>query len=171
MTIGAAQRRDGSKTLVQEPDTWWMQKVYTCATAMRASIKEVQFRWNATQVTGNHLKALTIADVSDKVYPDKESMPLWGVETPVFELQDVPQLWGLISPERDNSVNLSTIRAPQLCLPGYGGSGVLSATTPGHENLPGNDGFADIMAGIYQLNGGDWADYSGGTNMAMYARW
>lgn len=168
MMFGAAQRQDGSQTLVMEPDTWWTQKVYTCATGMKASIKEVRFRWNATQVTGNTLKALTIANVSDKIYPDKDSMPLWGIESPKdYELQDLPQLWGLISPELEKSVNLSTVRAPQLYLPGYGGSGILSAAVSGHENLPGHDGLADILSGIFQFNSGDWADYTGSTNMAV----
>lgn len=168
MMFGAAQRQDGSQTLVMEPDTWWTQKVYTCATGMKASIKEVRFRWNATQVTGNTLKALTIANVSDKIYPDKDSMPLWGIESPEeFELQDLPQLWGLISPELEKSVNLSTIRAPQLYLPGYGGSGILSAAVSGHENLPAHDGLANILSGIFQFNSGDWADYTGSTNMAV----
>ncbi|EXJ74703.1 uncharacterized protein A1O5_01397 [Cladophialophora psammophila CBS 110553] len=170
LVFGAAQRRDGTITLVQEPETWWTQKVYSCATAMKASIKEVRFRYNATQTTGNTLKALSIVNVSDTSYPDKESMPLWGVESPGYTMNDIHQLWGLISPELEHSVNLSTVRAPQLYLPGYGGLGVLS-TVPGYENLPGADGPADALAGVYQSGGDDWADYSGDTNMAMYARW
>ncbi|ETI21274.1 hypothetical protein G647_07619 [Cladophialophora carrionii CBS 160.54] len=172
MIYGAAQRRDGSKSLVLEPETWWTQKVYTCATAMKATIKEVRFRWNTTSLTGNTLKSLTVVNVSDKAYPDKESMPLWGVETPGYELQDVSQLWGLIAPDLANSVNLSTIRAPHLYIPGYGGSGILSAAVATKDNLPAHEGLASIMGGIFQTSSnGDYADYSGGTNMAMYKRW
>ncbi|KIW33695.1 uncharacterized protein PV07_00523 [Cladophialophora immunda] len=171
MVFGAAKRRDGTITLVQEPETWWTQKIYSCATAMKASIKEVRFRYNATQQTGNDLKALSIVNVSDKSYSDKEAMPLWGIESPEgYEMSNLPQLWGLISPELEHSVNLSTIRAPQLYLPGYGGSGILS-TVPGFENLPGSDGPADTLAGVYQYTSDDSADYTGTTNMAMYARW
>ncbi|KIW86078.1 hypothetical protein Z517_01472 [Fonsecaea pedrosoi CBS 271.37] len=170
MVFGAAKRRDGTITLVQEPETWWTQKVYSCATATKASIKQVRFRYNATKETGNTLKALSIVNVSDKSYPDKESMPLWGIESPGYEMSDVPQLWGLISPELEHSVNLSTIRAPQLYLPGYGGKGLLS-TVSGYENLPGSDGPSDALSGVYQYNSGGWADYTGDTNMAMYARW
>jgi hypothetical protein len=172
MIFGAARRKDGSDSLVLEPETWWTQDVYTCATAMKASIKEVRFRWNATSVTGNTLKALTIANVSDKAYADKDSMPLWGVETLGYELQDVSQLWGLIAPELAHSVNLSTVRAPQLYMPGYGGSGILSAAVATKDNLPGHEGLASVMSGIFQSDSsGDYADYSGGTNMAMYKRW
>ena len=171
MIFGAAQRRDGSKTLVMEPETWWTQKVYTCATAMKASIKEVRFRWNATEVTGNTLKALTVVSISEKAYASQESMPLWGVETVDFELQDLYQLWGLVSPELETSVNLSTIRAPHLYLPGYGGSGLLTASSPSYENLPASHGFADVLSAVYELSSGEWTDYSGGTNIAMYARW
>jgi hypothetical protein len=173
MIMGAAQRRDGSKSLVMEPDTWWTQKVYTCASTMKASVKEVRFRWNTTQVTGNTLKALTISNVSDKSYPDQKSMPLWGVETPGMEIGDVPQLWGLISPDLENSVNLSTVRAPHLYLPGYGGSGVLSAVVPGGDNFPAKQGMDNVMSGVYvdSILTSDWTDYSGGNNMAMFKRW
>ncbi|OAP63010.1 hypothetical protein AYL99_02237 [Fonsecaea erecta] len=170
MVFGAAKRRDGTITLVQEPETWWTQKIYSCATAMKASIKEVRFRYNATQETGNNLNALSIVNVSDKSYPDKEAMPLWGIESPGYKMNNLPQLWGLISPDLEHSVNLSTIRAPQLYLPGYGGQGTLT-TVPGFENLPGADGPGDALAGVYEYNNGNSADYTGDTNMAMYARW
>ena len=115
---------------------------------------------------------MTVANVSDKAYSDEELTPRWGVETPGFELQDVPQFWGLIAPKLENAVNLSTVRAPQLYLPGYGGSGVLSAAIPTQENLPAHDGLVNVMAGIFDpLSSDDHADYSGGTNMAMYQRW
>ncbi|EXJ94562.1 hypothetical protein A1O1_02958 [Capronia coronata CBS 617.96] len=171
MIFGAARRKDGSKSLVFEPETWWTQSVYSCASAMKASIKEVRFRYNATGLTGNTLKALTVVNVTDKPYSDNKSMPLWGVESPDMELADVPQLWGLISPELESSVNLSTIRAPHLYLPGYGG--LLSGSSPGQENLPAADGLTDVLAGVYQdtLGAGDMADYTGTTNMAMYATW
>ncbi|KAJ4539556.1 hypothetical protein HRR80_007249 [Exophiala dermatitidis] len=171
LVFGAARRLDGSKSLVLEPDTWWTQPVYSCASAMKASIKQVRFRYNATELTGDTLKALTVTNVTDKMYPDQKSMPLWGVESPALELADVPQLWGLISPEREDSVNLSTIRSPRLYLPGF--AGVLTGTSPGQENLPAADGLTDVLAGVYQGSSstGDMADYTGTANMAMYARW
>ncbi|KAL2402668.1 hypothetical protein ABEF93_003030 [Exophiala dermatitidis] len=171
LVFGAARRLDGSKSLVLEPDTWWTQPVYSCASAMKASIKQVHFRYNATELTGDTLKALTVTNVTDKMYPDQKSMPLWGVESPALELADVPQLWGLILPEREDSVNLSTIRSPRLYLPGF--AGVLTGTSPGQENLPAADGLTDVLAGVYQGSSstGDMADYTGTANMAMYARW
>ncbi|KAJ9602902.1 hypothetical protein H2200_012682 [Cladophialophora chaetospira] len=172
MIMGAAQRKDGSKSMLLEPDTWWTQKVYTCASVMKSSVKEVQFQWNVTSTTGNTLKALTIANVSDKSYPSTESMPLWGVESPPgYELADLSQLWGLVAPELKDSVNLSTIQAPHLYLPGFGGSGLLSAAVAS-QNLPAHEGLVNVMGGIYQsYSNGDYADYSGSTNMAMYRRW
>ncbi len=169
--IWAAQRKDGSRTLVLEPDTWWTQKVYSCATAIKATIKEVRFRWNATSATGNTLNALTIANVSDKSYPSNESMPLWGVETPGYKLEDISQLWGLIAPELKHSANLSTSHAPHLYLPGFSGSGMLSSGVHS-DNIPASIGLANVMAGMFETySNGDWADYSGSSNMAMYKRW
>jgi len=171
LLFGAAQRRDGVDSLVFEPGTWWTQPVYACAMATKASIKSVHFRYNATESTGHTLKALRVMNVTEKVYTDNASMPLWGVETVDFYLNDILQLWGLISPELENSVNLSTIRAPQLYLPGYGG--VLGTSLPGYENIPGTSGPTDVLEGIW---GTSWStsgitDYTGETNMAMFVRW
>lgn len=168
LIFGAAQRKDGSQSLVFEPESWWTQPVYSCATTSKASIKETVFRHNVTEVSGNTLKALSVVSVNEKIYPDNQSMPLWGVESPPgWNLSDISQLWGLISPDMENSANLSTIRAPHLYLPGFGG--FFSTGIPGSSNFPAGDGITDLLAGIYvnpySTNG--LPDYTGSSNMAM----
>jgi hypothetical protein len=168
MIFGAAQRKDGSKSLVFEPESWWTQSVYSCATTSKASIKETVFRYNVTEMTGNTLKALSVVSVNEKNYSDNQSMPLWGVESPPgWNLSDISQLWGLISPDKENSVNLSTVRAPHLYLPGYGG--FFSVGIPGSSNLPAGDGLADLLAGLYEnpYSSSGLPDYTGEANMAM----
>jgi hypothetical protein len=54
--------------------------MYTCASSTKATIKDVHFRFNASN--GNGLKRLQVLNVSDKFYPNYSSMPLWGVESP-----------------------------------------------------------------------------------------
>jgi hypothetical protein len=139
LVFGAARRRDGAETLVFEPGSWYVQDIYSCASATRASIKTVDFRYNATMETGHTLEALTVVDVKPKNYSSKEEMPLWGVEDVDFTLADLTQFWGLIDPELEKSVNLSTMRREYLHLPGY--EGLLStATLAGWQNVPGTTG-------------------------------
>ena len=168
LIFGAAQRKDGSKGLIFEPDTWWRQPVYTCATTAKASIKETVFRFNVTEQSGNTLKALSVVSVNEKTYSDNQSMPLWGVESPPgWNLSDIGQLWGLVSSEMEHSVNLSTIRAPHLYLPGFGG--FFSTGIPGSNNLPAGDGITNLLAGIYvnSYSTTGLPDYTGSSNMAM----
>ena len=171
LLFGAARRRDGSKSLVMEPLTWWTQSVYSCATTAKASIKQTKFRYNVTTDTGNTLRGLSVVDVQDITYADNASMPLWGVESPTnYTLANLNQLWGLISPDLEKSVNLSTIRAPHLYLPGYGG--LLTTAVAGSSNLPAANGLDDVLSGIYQpLGSPGLADYTGSSNMALYAKW
>lgn len=172
LIFGAARRIDGDKSLVLEPLTWWTQSVYSCATTAKASIKQTRFRYNATGAGSDNLGALTVVDVTDKVYTDNASMPLWGVESPRnMTLGEVSQLWGLVSADLENSANVSTIRAPHLYLPGYGG--YLSMLTPEASNIPAATGFSNVLSGIWQtpLGVDGLVDYTGNSNMAMYARW
>lgn len=168
MIFGAARRIDGSQSLIFEPETWWTQSIYTCASTAKASIKETIFRHNITQEVGNTLKALTVVGVNEKNYTNKESMPLWGVETPPeFNLTDISQLWGLISPELEKSVNLSTLRAPQLYIPG--GEGFFTTAAPAANSLPAASALMDILAGVYATTfaSSGMPDFSGSANMAM----
>lgn len=168
LIFGAAHRKDGSKSLIFEPDSWWTQSVYSCASTVKASIKETAFSHNITERTGNTLQALSVVGVTEKNYTDNQSMPLWGVETlPNWNLSDIGQLWGLISPEKENSVNLSTLRAPHLYLPGYGG--FFSVGIPDANNLPAGDGITDLLTGLYASPAlsNDLPDFSGSANMPL----
>lgn len=135
LVFGAARRRDGTETLIFEPGKWYVQPLYSCASATKATIKTVDFRYNATQETGHTLKALTVLNMAPKSYKDKAFMPLWGVETADYDLSGMSQYWGIIDPRQEYAVNLSTVRSPHLYLPGY--SGFLSSSPRGIDNVPG----------------------------------
>ena len=53
----------------------WAQQLYTCASAIKASVKTVTFASNGTE----SLEALSVVDVNPKNYND-EKLPLWGIE-------------------------------------------------------------------------------------------
>lgn len=154
MIFRAARRRDGSESIVLEPETWFTQPVYSCASsATKAGIKEVRFRYNATLSTGRNRKALLVVNMNARTNPGKESMPLRGIQSLELELEDLPQPWGT------HLIGAGEFGQP-LYLPRNAGSGLLT-TAPGGENLLASNGMKDLLGGgIYQYNFGDFADYT-----------
>jgi hypothetical protein len=51
MIMGAPHLVDGSDTLVLDPEMHWVQKLLTCSSATRASIKAVDFQANGTALS------------------------------------------------------------------------------------------------------------------------
>lgn len=120
LVLGAARRTDGEETLIFEGGDVYQRPIYSCASTTRASIKTVNFKFNAT--AGDSLKALTIQNITDKTYSANDGPnppPLWAIETPDFYLSEIQQLWGLIDEAHKDAVNITAIRAPHLHLPGY----------------------------------------------------
>jgi hypothetical protein len=172
LVYGVAKRKDGVDSLIFEPGTWWSQPIYTCASANKALIKTVQFKYNTT--LGEGLKGLQVVDIANKVYSNNSEKPLWGVENPQMTLSDISPLWGLISSDLEHSVNLSTVRSERLYLPGYT---LLSESTdvPGYQFVPGTDGPSASLSSTYDVSGSNSdsgvADYSGTFNQAMLSKW
>jgi hypothetical protein len=176
------QRQDpGQSGLVFEQGSTWSQKIYSCATAVKATIKRVSFVYNGTD---NTLSSLGIIDIKDKTYDqsNSSSMPLWGVENTgnKYKNSDLSLIWGLVSDEYENNVNVSTVRQPSLYLPGWIEPSSVSFggfQVQGFENLPGTDFSIDALQTSYCVTGGSSSscgsgiDYSGETNMAMWVKW
>jgi hypothetical protein len=170
MVFGAARRRDGSDSLIFAPGTQWTVPLYSCATATKAVVKEVNFQYNGTQ----GLKSLNIISVTEKAYASDDDKPLWGVENTSLMLGDASALWGLVSPDYQGRSDLSTVRSSQLWLPGYTGLS-FGVFTFGYQNLPGVEFHTDAIGGAYVTGSGsgteNLVDYSGKSNLAMYAKW
>ena len=113
LVYGAARRANGDASLVFEPNSEWTVPIHSCATAVRATVKTVEFYINGT--TFNDLKVNSIAT---KQYPNNDSMPLWGVETSGMRLGDATPLWGMIDPALATK-NVTAKRAERLYLPGH----------------------------------------------------
>ena len=173
----APQRQDAGDPLTFDSGSRWSQKLYTCATAVKASIKTVSFNYNGTE---NLLKSLVITNITEKSYNDESTMPLWGVENTGNSYYEnaISLIWGLVSSEYESNPNVSTVRQPSLYLPGYDGdsSTTDTANTLGFENLPGSDFYVGAMYPAYSVGGYSSSlepsvDYSGNVNMAMWALW
>jgi hypothetical protein len=177
LMTGVPQRQNEGSPLLFDTGSVWSQKIFSCATAVRATIKTVTFGYNGT---GASLSNLAVTDIQDKVYPDESAMPLWGVENTgeAVLMQDANLIWGLVSPEYENNPNVSTVRQASLYLPGYVGlNTVITAGSFGDfENLPGSDFAPGALAAAYCIssNGADCSsatDYSGAHDLAMFVRW
>jgi hypothetical protein len=193
LLYGAPNRTDGASSLLPVPGSPWSTPIYSCATAIKASIRTVTFSYN-----GTGLAALNITSAVPKTYPNGSSLPLWGVETLP---QDIPfttsqPLWGLLGtansslPHLSSDLdNISTIAQPSLYLPGFmdlfyllEGTGVVSLQDS-TQNLPGADFYPKSLQtainvaanpfaeGPNYLGGAGGADYSAYTSLALFAKW
>ncbi|KAL1976249.1 hypothetical protein VTN31DRAFT_2531 [Thermomyces dupontii] len=167
MVYGAPSRTDSnSSSIVFEPGSHWSVPMYSCIITAKATIKRVTFQFNGT----DDLSGLKVAEINNKVYPDEESKPLWGVERSDKKLADVNLLWGLISSPDQGNISLHTLRHESLYLPGYE-IGHPFSTSGGTENLPGADFYIKGITSVLSRRGLDFPDYTGQMNLAMYRRW
>lgn len=172
------KRQDPGTPLLFETGSQWSQKLYTCATAVKATIKTASFNYNGTD---GFFPNLAITNIQDKVYPDEGSMPLWGVENTgnKYYMQDLNLIWGLVSPKYENDVNVSTVRQPSLYLPGWVNpddvASIGGESLEDFENLPGSDFAVGALETSYCVSDSAFScpgiDYSGNTNITMWARW
>lgn len=173
MLYGAPVRQDGSESLIFEPGSKWSIPLYTCASSSRAVIKTVNFRFNGT----NGLQSLTVLNITNKVYANESAIPLWGVENTGLEISDAPPVWGLIDSKYSSNPGISTIRKESLWLPGTFNGLTSSECNPvaTYQYLPGVSFFMDALTCAFGVSSTststDVTDYSGQTNLAMYARW
>ncbi|GES63394.1 hypothetical protein ATEIFO6365_0007008100 [Aspergillus terreus] len=186
LVYGAASRTDGGSDLVVDPGSKWSMPLYTCATAVKAAVKTVTFRYN-----GTGLHALTVQSIHDKQYGAATAPPpLWGVESIHDQTMSTARpTWGILGPSNAttdaattallSTFNLTTVARDQLYLPGY-----IDATSPLRgrdpvpvlegQNLPGVDFYTQILLralSVHQQPSTPYGDYSGFTSMALYTRW
>src|SRR5262249_47533100 len=118
---GAAVPKDAgtNSPLIVSPGSEWTVPVHSCASAVKALVKTVKFRFNGTT-----LDDLVIVSAEPKAYTNPQDMPLWAVEDLGNRtIQDGKPFWGLLGPSSSPAVdypsNLSTISRESLYLPGY----------------------------------------------------
>ncbi|RDW63674.1 hypothetical protein BP6252_11219 [Coleophoma cylindrospora] len=173
MMRGVPQRQSPGSRLVFENGSSWSQPIYSCASAVKATIKTVSLSYNDTK---DSFASLTVLEAQDKVYADESSMPLWGVENTgnAYYMQDMNLIWGLVSSAYETNPNVSTVRQPSLYLPGWiGGWSSLGMSSTSYENLPASDFSIGALASAYDVGTSNvgQSDYSGQTNMAMWSKW
>ncbi|KAL2062708.1 hypothetical protein VTL71DRAFT_5780 [Oculimacula yallundae] len=168
---GIPQRQDEGPEMTFDSNSRWSQPIYSCASAVKATVKTVLFTYNGT----SGLQSLNITSLKDKEYPNEESKPLWGVEDTGnrYYQNDMKLIWGLVSDQYANNQNVSVVRQNSLYLPGYQGGFGASTLQFSYQNLPASEFYQSAMDASYDVGGSSSApiDYSGSNNMAMWARW
>ncbi|KFY21955.1 hypothetical protein V493_06962 [Pseudogymnoascus sp. VKM F-4281 (FW-2241)] len=166
MIMGSPYLTDGSNSLILEPVTNWTQTIITCASSTRASIKTVEFTTN-----GTNLEDVQVLQVSDKIYADEASMPLWAIERSNLSIKTYTPLWGLIDNKYENSELYQTRRKQHLWLPAGQASG--SSMTSIYDSTPAGAHLLALSA-AYDIGISSspfLPDYSGTEDFGLYVRW
>ena len=147
--------------------------LYVCATGVRASVKTVDFRYNGT---GGELSNLNVLQIKDKIYPDKQSQPLWAAEHSHDRVMRFDPLWGIVDNRYETmgyKDGFYTLRAEKLWL----------ATSPyltlnfgefdSSDSLAGASGFNRRLGNLYNSGLSDLGgpDYSGKNDYTMLERY
>ncbi|KAL4865301.1 hypothetical protein BDV12DRAFT_200244 [Aspergillus spectabilis] len=144
LMFGAARRTDNTDSAIFINGTRWSVPLLTCATVIKASIKSVK---PETKGPGQH--NASVSRISDKVYDNTSSAPLWGVDDLNYNLSDARPIWGLVSPSYENHPSISTLRRPHLYLPGYTLGEITSPV-----NLPGTTFHSVALNRAYDIGSG-----------------
>lgn len=114
--FAAPSRVDGGEPLFEEPGSRWKMPVYTCAGAVKASVKSVSFATNGTV----SLESLSVRDVKEKQYKSPTDHPLWATEDwwfPGYEGAYAAPLWGIVNDSYEGTPGYNFTRAPSYYLP------------------------------------------------------
>ncbi|KAK4243464.1 hypothetical protein C7999DRAFT_36207 [Corynascus novoguineensis] len=188
---GPPRRVDGGPQGIFEQGSKWTMPLYSCATAVRATIKTVHFSTDkgsdpATQFQTNQgLLSFRVTNITAKHYPNPEAYPLWGVEDTGRSLRELTPLWGLVSPayRAAQFPNISFVQQPSLYLVGLGNHIRYKPTLPklsisfgNRQNLPGAEFPFAVANTLYDVSEGisdsSWPfDLIGRADMAVFTRW
>ncbi|KAL2136976.1 hypothetical protein VTI74DRAFT_11158 [Chaetomium olivicolor] len=192
LVSGPPRRVDGGPQGIFELGSKWTTSLYSCATAVRATIKTVEFTTDpgtsrATKPPSGSNRGiaslLRVNNITAKFYPSPESYPVWGVEDTGLLLRDIRPIWGLISPAYPAAhfPNISTVKQPSLYLIGLGSGDGFTAPhftadadfARATHNLPGADFPFAAANTIYSgITEDDWPfDLLGRADMAVFTRW
>jgi hypothetical protein len=143
------------------------KNVYICATAYKASIKTVDFRYNGT---GGDFTNLEILNIAPKTYANNASKPLWAVEHSFEKIMRFDPLWGLVNNSYETTLGFHTLRSESLWLPtspsmtgGFGES-------EGYDALAATGGFLKRLANLYK-GSLSARDYTGEMEFTLSERW
>jgi len=175
---GPPRPLSGGSPLVFAPGSKWTSSLFTCASAVKATIKTVSFQLNGNSDLSN----LSATSITPKSYPSTAAMPYWGVEVSGMALDQIQPLWGLLSSSyaKANYPNVSVVQKPELYLTGAAGTAAPvtfgSQSFSSFDNVPASDFWFLAMNTLYTRVGnsllpGILPDYMAASSLAALARW
>lgn len=168
---GAAIRLDEGSSVLFDAGSRWRVPLYTCATAVKATIRTTSFLLNGT----SGLSSLSVVSTRPKEYPTNESLPVWAVEESGRIASQFTPIWGLIGPDYEKYPNMSVVKKDSLYIPGYVGFETAQLGNFMSGNLPGSDFPPRALVSTYSDLEGSVSSsrttYSGFANLPLYVRW
>ncbi|KAG0637149.1 hypothetical protein HOY80DRAFT_908249, partial [Tuber brumale] len=110
--FGMAKRADRGEARIYDAGANWSMPIYTCATAIKASMKVVTLTMNGTHTLEN----LRVDKVVPKNYSSISVMPVWAVENSGMMINEVFPFWGIVDPKYKDVPNATTIQREHLWL-------------------------------------------------------
>ncbi|PWW80217.1 hypothetical protein C7212DRAFT_349664 [Tuber magnatum] len=161
--FGTAKRADGGDPgRIYDIGSSWSMPIYTCATAIKASVKVVTSTMNGTE----HTPSRTFASIkSFQSTTPRHRQCRYGPWRTRMEIRDVEPFWGIVDPKYKDAPHLWTIEREHLWLP---------STYAGIFSLRSFDslGLLDIPSGALSALGTSlFDDYSGERNLALMSKW
>lgn len=146
------------------------KSIYVCATAYRASVKTVNFRYNGT---GGDLSNLEVTSIAPKVYPNDALQPLWAVEHSSNRPMRFDPLWGIVNTSFENTDGFTTKRSDSLWLPASRSLITSFGETVGFDALAATGGFLKRLSSLYKPPPSlrEERDYSGKLEFGLAERW
>jgi hypothetical protein len=120
LLLGAGSKLDKNDSTARDaqqfqidPGSNWTHPLFSCVTAIKASIKRVTFEINDTASISN----LVVKHIEDKKYGPSNPPPVWAVEETDRELNSVSPFRGIVKDDYVDAPGVQTIRQPHLYLP------------------------------------------------------
>ena len=151
-----------------DPGSQWSSPLYSCASILKASVKEVMFTINNTATLAN----LRVSKITPRNYSSAESMPLWAIENTGLNVSQAAPFWGVVDDKYEGAPSLWTFRSDRLYLPAswqlsmLSGGGVAGANGPAAALVDTYRSAFGIAASAF-----GYVDYSAEQNYPLYLKW
>jgi hypothetical protein len=156
------------------PLTHWTQPLFSCASAIKASVKTVSFRMEGDALVSN----LEVEKAVPRAYGGTD-LPIWAIEKSGLMISDFNPYWGLVSSQYADSPSLQTFRSDRFYLPageesvnslGSGWGGTAEDSNAGGR-LP-NQAMVSLWTSASDgTSTGGIPDYSGKSSFSMFQKW
>ncbi|KAG0634523.1 hypothetical protein HOY80DRAFT_1098254 [Tuber brumale] len=128
--FGTAERTGGGDSArMHHAGSSWSMPIYTCATAIKASVKVATLTVRRTHTLTN----LRVDKVLPKNYSSTSVMLVWAVENSGMKIVDAYPFWGVVDPKYKNASHLWTIQCSHLWLPSLHREGSLKMLIPSNS--------------------------------------